>query len=38
MLTVKDKGVGISDINKAREPLFTTDAAGERSGMGFTVM
>ncbi|MBO5701357.1 MAG: anti-sigma F factor [Clostridia bacterium] len=38
MLTVKDKGVGIPDIAKAREPLFTTDAAGERSGMGFTVM
>ena len=38
ILTVKDKGVGVSDINKAREPLFTTDAAGERSGMGFTVM
>ena len=37
-LTVKDKGIGISDITKAREPLFTTDAAGERSGMGFTVM
>ena len=37
-LTVKDKGIGIPDINKAREPLFTTDAAGERSGMGFTVM
>lgn len=37
-LTVKDKGVGISDIARAREPLFTTDAAGERSGMGFTVM
>ncbi len=37
-LTVKDKGIGISDIDKAREPLFTTDAAGERSGMGFTVM
>ena len=37
-LTVKDKGVGISDIERAREPLFTTDAAGERSGMGFTVM
>ena len=37
-LTVKDKGIGISDIAKAREPLFTTDAAGERSGMGFTVM
>ena len=38
ILTVKDKGVGILDIEKAREPLFTTDAAGERSGMGFTVM
>lgn len=38
ILTVKDKGIGISDIEKAREPLFTTDAAGERSGMGFTVM
>ena len=37
-LTVKDKGIGIPDIKKAREPLFTTDAAGERSGMGFTVM
>ena len=38
MLTVKDKGIGIPDIAKAREPLYTTDAAGERSGMGFTVM
>lgn len=38
ILTVKDKGIGINDIEKAREPLFTTDAEGERSGMGFTVM
>ncbi len=38
ILSVKDKGVGIPDIAQAREPLFTTDAAGERSGMGFTVM
>lgn len=38
IITVKDKGVGIADTQKAREPLFTTDAAGERSGMGFTVM
>ncbi len=38
IMTVKDKGIGIPDIAKAREPLFTTDAAGERSGMGFTVM
>ena len=38
VITVKDKGIGIADTKKAREPLFTTDAAGERSGMGFTVM
>lgn len=38
IMSIKDKGIGISDINKAREPLFTTDALGERSGMGFTVM
>ncbi|MBR5409088.1 MAG: anti-sigma F factor [Clostridia bacterium] len=34
---VRDKGVGIEDVEKAREPLFTT-AGGERSGLGFTVM
>lgn len=37
-ISVRDTGCGIPDIKKAREPLFTTDAAGERSGMGFTVM
>ena len=37
-IEVKDKGCGIPDVAQAREPLFTTDAAGERSGMGFTVM
>ncbi len=37
-ITVKDKGTGIADIALARTPLFTTDAEGERSGMGFTVM
>ena len=37
-IEIKDKGVGISDVKQAREPLFTTDAASERSGMGFTVM
>ena len=37
-IEVRDSGVGISDVEAAREPLFTTDAAGERSGMGFTVM
>ncbi|HOJ35292.1 MAG: anti-sigma F factor [Clostridiales bacterium] len=34
---IKDKGIGIEDIKKAREPLFTT-AGGERSGLGFSVM
>ena len=37
-IAVEDKGCGIENVDKAREPLFTTDAAGERSGMGFTVM
>ena len=35
---IKDKGCGIEDVRAARQPLFTTDAANERSGMGFTVM
>ncbi len=37
-IEIRDKGCGIADVKQAREPLFTTDAAGERSGMGFTVM
>ena len=37
-IAVKDKGCGIPDVKTARQPLYTTDAAGERSGMGFTVM
>ena len=37
-IEIRDKGCGIDDISKARTPLFTTDPAGERSGMGFTVM
>ena len=36
-LTVKDKGRGIPDVEKARQPMFTTGGA-ERSGMGFTIM
>lgn len=35
---VSDDGIGIKDIERAREPLFTTGAPEERSGMGFTVM
>ena len=38
MIEIKDKGCGIPDVGQARRPLYTTDAAGERSGMGFTVM
>ncbi len=37
-IDIKDKGCGIEDVKAARVPLFTTDAANERSGMGFTVM
>ena len=37
-ITVEDRGVGIDDVQKAMEPLFTTGDSRERSGMGFTVM
>ena len=36
-ITVADKGVGIPDIEKAMEPLFTTGNPEERSGLGFAV-
>ena len=36
-VTVKDHGQGIPDVEKAREPMFTTGGE-ERSGMGFTIM
>ena len=35
---VEDHGVGIPDVEQARQPLFTTSTEGERSGMGFTFM
>ena len=35
---IRDKGCGIEDVERARTPLYTTDPAGERSGMGFSVM
>lgn len=38
VLVVRDWGIGIEDVEKAREPMFTTGEAEERSGMGFTVM
>ena len=36
--SVSDEGVGISDIRRAREPLYTGKPEDERSGMGFTIM
>lgn len=36
-IRIKDNGCGIEDVEKAREPLFTT-AGGERAGLGFAVM
>ena len=37
-IEIRDRGCGIADVKVARQPLYTTDAEGERSGMGFTVM
>ena len=36
-IVVKDKGVGIPDIEQAKRPMYTTGGS-ERSGMGFTIM
>lgn len=36
-LIVKDYGKGISDVEQAKTPMFTTGGK-ERSGMGFTIM
>jgi len=36
-IVIKDRGVGIPDLEQARRPLYTTGGA-DRSGMGFTIM
>lgn len=38
IIEVSDTGVGIEDINVAKEPLYTSKPNLERSGMGFTIM
>lgn len=38
IISITDFGDGITDINKALEPFFTSVTTGERSGMGFSVM
>ena len=36
-IVIKDKGVGIENLDQARRPMFTTGGS-DRSGMGFTIM
>lgn len=38
IIIIRDEGIGIDDVEQAREPMFTTGKTEERSGMGFTVM
>ncbi|MCL1991267.1 MAG: anti-sigma F factor [Defluviitaleaceae bacterium] len=35
---IKDNGVGIDDVEQAKQPLFTTKEEEERSGLGFMIM
>lgn len=37
-IEVKDNGIGIENIDMAKEPLYTSKPELERSGMGFTIM
>lgn len=37
-ITIEDKGKGIEDIEKAKEPMYTSKPEEERSGMGFVFM
>ena len=36
-IVIKDRGVGIQDVEQAKKPMFTTGGS-DRSGMGFTIM
>ena len=38
VITVEDQGVGIADIDQARQPFYTSKPQLERSGMGFAFM
>lgn len=37
-VTIKDNGIGIEDVEQAKQPLFTTKTEEERSGLGFMIM
>ena len=36
-IVIKDKGIGIADLEQAKRPMFTTGGS-DRGGMGFTIM
>ena len=38
IIKVTDNGVGIEDIEKAKEPLYSTKMSEDRAGLGFTIM
>ena len=38
VVRIRDRGCGIADVEQATKAFFTTDASGERSGMGFSIM
>ncbi|MFC4078159.1 anti-sigma F factor [Salinithrix halophila] len=37
-IEISDRGLGIDDVEEARQPLYTSKPELERSGMGFTIM
>ena len=37
-IEIKDKGIGIEDVEVAMQPLYTTSTTGDRAGMGFSIM
>ena len=38
IIKIKDKGRGMEDVERCKQPLYTTDDSGERGGMGFAIM
>ncbi len=37
-IIIKDEGIGIGNVDEARQPLYTSKPELERSGMGFTII
>lgn len=38
VITITDKGIGIEDVERAMQPMYTTGSPEERAGLGFAVM